>query len=170
MIILSMVFTLNANAGLITTGSDQTSYNNGDIVTFDVWVNALNPDLDNLFFDLSFDDTQLSFIDNSWFDSDEVFDFFAFGDAFLLAPTTVAVETFFLNGITDVVGTSFKLGELQFTALGNLTNPRLDFALLVDAQNIYGETIEPQVLPEPSTLALFSLMSLLFFTRRSNNH
>lgn len=166
--ILSLVFVMNANAGVISAEADQAHYNNGDIVTVDVFVNDLNPTVDYLELDFSFDNLLLAFIDDSWFDSDAVFDFGAQGYAYSYLPDTLIIQSLFLDGITNVVGTSFKLGELQFTALSDITTPLFSSTVVV-AQDIDFNDVAPQAVPEPSTLALFSLMGGLLLMRRKQN-
>ncbi|MDO6693302.1 hypothetical protein Q4574_08400 [Aliiglaciecola sp. 3_MG-2023] len=164
--ILFSTLAMNANAGLITTETDQTSYSSGETITVDILVNDINPAIDFLAFDFGYDDSLIEFVDNSWFDSDDVFNFGAFGDAFTFVPNTVIVQAFFLDGITDIVGTSFKLGELQFTALTN-TNTPLFSSTIVDAIDVNFNDIEPQItVSEPAGIALFSIAAGIFLIRR----
>ncbi|MFA3791995.1 PEP-CTERM sorting domain-containing protein [Aliiglaciecola sp. SL4] len=165
-LIFSLTLAINANAGLISTETDQNSYNMGDVVTVDIFVNELNPNLDFLELDFVFDDSQLAFVDNSWLDSDEIVNFGAFGDAFTYLSNTLIMQASFLYGITDIVGTSFQLGELQFTALTNINTP-LFSSLIVTAQDVNFNDIEAQVaVPEPSGIALLSIAAVLLLIRR----
>lgn len=165
--IFSLTLMVKANAGLISAVANQTTYNNGDTVVVDVFVNDLNPALDFLELDFSFDDSVLSFIDNSWFDSAEVFSYGAFGDAFSLSPNTLILQANFLNGITDIVGTTFKLGELQFLALNSVNTP-LFSSTIITAQDINFNNIDAQrAVPAPSGLALLSIAFGCFFLRSS---
>ena len=165
-VLFSLVLAINANAGLISAEVDQTNYNSGDIVTVDIFINDLNPTLDYLELDFSFDDSLLSFIDYSWYSSDEVFYFGALVDAYdSFLSDTLIVQALFLDGITDTLGTSFKLGELQFTALSDITTP-LFSSTVVTAEDIDFNPINPQAVPEPSTLGLFSCIAGLMLMRR----
>jgi len=165
-LIFSLTLAINANAGLISSETDQASYNIGDTVIVDVFVNHINPSLDFLELDFSFNDSQLAFVENSWLDSADIFNFGAFADAFTFLPDTLIIQASFLNGITDVVGTSFQLGELQFTALTNIDTPLFSTAI-VTAQDVNFNDVEAQIeVPEPAGIALFSIAALLLIRRR----
>jgi hypothetical protein len=167
-LVLVFFFTLaaNVNAGLISAETEQTNYNNGDTVTVDIFVNNLNPALDFLELDFGFDDSLLSFVENSWFDSNGVFDFGAFGDAFAgFSADTLVIQANFLNGITDVLGTSFKLGELQFTALGDV-NMLMFSSSIVTAQDVNFNDVEPQATVSAPAGLLLCLVSLGLFLIR----
>lgn len=155
-----------ANASFITTQSDQNAYNANDIVTVEVFVNDLNDELDFIELDLTFDDSLFAFIDDSWIDSVGVELFGAFGDAFFGASDLIIVQGFFLDGITAALGNSFKLGELQLTALSNTSSPQLS-SFVVTAQDFGGNDIEPQVaVSAPSSIALFSMLLGMLLLRQ----
>jgi len=165
--IVAVLFMFNAHAGLITTTSDQANYNTGDVVTIDFFVNDLNPSVDWLDISYYFDNTLLALDEFSWIDSPEIISFGAFGFATsdFFAPSIFYINLGFLDGFSDVLGTSFKLGQLQFTALSDsvvaelsLTNATaLDFA---------GAIVEPQSVSEPSGYVLLSLIGGLFLMRK----
>lgn len=168
--IFTLACTLNANAGLITTQSDKDNYSAGDTILVDFYVNNLNEEVNDLQVEFNFDDALFEFVDFSWIDSDAVWDFFAFGGAFLYDIDLLNVYVFGLDGpldsdsITDVVGSSFKLGSVEFTALSDSASPNLTVANTV-AQDYYFNDVAAQAVPEPSTTALFALVAGLMFMR-----
>lgn len=168
-ILLTLFFAFNANAGLITTQADKDSYTAGETITVDFFVNDANPSIDFLQFDFGFDDSQFSFIDFSWMDSDEIYNFGASGDAYLASADELYLDVALLDGFAAELGTSFRLGHVQFEALVDSASP--EFALLdqfVSDINFVEIPVEQHQVsvPEPSTLAFFPLLAAMFWVRR----
>ncbi|WP_016956568.1 PEP-CTERM sorting domain-containing protein [Catenovulum agarivorans] len=170
---LAMIFSLalafNASAGLITTQADQTNYNAGDFITLEFFVEDANPTIDWLQFEFAFDDSQFAFVDFSWIDSFEVASYGAFGDAYLVDTDILFMNVGFLDGFADVLGTSFKLGEVQFEALANAPSPTLSVvdSYVTDFDFTEIEPAQHQVsVPEPATYALLPLIAGLLFMRK----
>ena len=131
-VIILLICSCQASAGLITFQSDQASYAENDIVTIDVNINDINPMIDFVELDIGFDPLALEFVEDSWLDTSDVFDFGAFGDAFLFTNDTLILQASFLDSITDVLGTSFKLGELQVSALTDLATTSFSSKLVTN--------------------------------------
>ncbi|GAC02964.1 hypothetical protein Q4602_21130 [Paraglaciecola chathamensis] len=164
-VIILLICSCQASAGLITFQSDQASYAENDIVTIDVNINDINPMIDFVELDIGFDPLALEFVEDSWLDTSDVFDFGAFGDAFLFTNDTLILQASFLDGITDVLGTSFKLGELQFTALTDLATTSFS-SKLVTAIDVNFNNVDPQVkVSEPAGTAVVALLGALFLMR-----
>ncbi|XPF93142.1 PEP-CTERM sorting domain-containing protein [Colwellia sp. RE-S-Sl-9] len=143
----------NVNAGLITTTSDQVTYNAGDTVLVDLFINEANPSIDWLQVEYLFNNTELSFegfsITNEVFDNTYYDDIFA--DVDLLT-----IQVGFLADWSNFLGTSFQLGQLEFTALSSSVSA--DFTLAdVFAEDKDFNPVSVQAVPEPSAIALFAL-------------
>ena len=163
-VLLSLAVMFNANAGLITTQSDQATYNAGDTILVDLFVNDANPVLDWLSVDFNFDSTQFLF--NDFTVTDDVFLNSYYYGAYEVG-TTFNVEVGFFSGWSDFLGTSFKLGQAEFTALEHTASPKFTIENVIALDVNYAD-VDPQVsaVSEPSTVALFSLMAGLVFMRK----
>lgn len=149
-------------AGFITFEADQDSYNAGDEVTVDFFLNNANPVIDFLEVEYLFDDVALGFdmfavtadvFANTTFD-------FAFDDFGLLI-----IQVGFLAGWDSFLGTSFQLGSATFTALENGVGADLTLGSIL-AQDAAFNDVEPSVestnaVPAPAAIWLLSL-SLVF--------
>ncbi|WP_251259919.1 hypothetical protein [Echinimonas agarilytica] len=72
---------------------------------------------------------------------------------------------------SDELGSSFKLGQAEFTATDNISNVTLT-VVDIFAEDANFNTIAPQQVPEPSSGVLFALASLLLvgrLTKQSNS-
>ncbi|WAJ71838.1 PEP-CTERM sorting domain-containing protein [Catenovulum adriaticum] len=173
MIFFAWVLTFNANAGLITTQPDQTTYNSGDIVTVDFYVNNANPIIDWLNVEYRFDDSLFSF--DSFTVTNEVFSNSYLDDGYILpsASDLLILNVGFLSNWDEALTTSFKLGAAEFTALSNTASP--DFTLIDQfVTDVNGSEIpveQQQVaVPEPETYAFFPLLAgFLFWRKRAKN-
>jgi len=161
-----------AQASLITVTSDQDSYSSGDTVIVEIGVENMNPSIDFIELDVNFDLAELAFENDSWFDSNTVLDFGAFGDAFLgLTDDNLIVQVSFLDGIVDFAGNTFALGELAFTAQSDINNVNLGFgdvfAQDFEFNPIDADDLQVQV-PSPATAAfLLSGFALMMLKRRA---
>ena len=138
-------------------------------MTIEIAVENMNPAIDFLELDISFDLAELSFVEDSWFDSDALFDFGAFGDAFLgLSDDNLIVQASFLDGIVDFIGSSFALVTVEFEAQSDIDNPTVVidtiFAQNFDFMVIDEDDLQAQV-STPAT-ALFILVGVVLMTRR----
>jgi hypothetical protein len=172
-LIFSMAFALNANASLLSFESDQSDYNTGDLVTVEVFVNDINPAIEFLDAEYTFNDAELEYNLGSFLVTDDVFDnsFFDLDD---LIGNSVFLTVEFAPDYTDFLGTSFKLGEITFNALADSVSAGLELASVL-AEDGFGDIIEGSDLqvsvsvPAPATLALFPLVAALMFMRRRRN-
>ena len=167
-LMFSLLWAANAQASLIKISADQGSYTSGDIVTVELSVENINSAVDFLELDLSFDLVELAFVEDSWFDSDALLDYGAFGDAFLgLFDDKLIVQASFLDGIVDVASSSFVLGQFEFLAQEDIDNVNLslDSIFATDANFIEIAQEELQVsVPAPNLglLLLFGFILLAF--------
>lgn len=171
--ILVLMFTLlcaaGAQAGLITVSTDQNTYNTGDTVIVELGVQNMNPAIDFLELDFSFDLAELEFVAFSWFDSAVLFDFGAFGDAFLdfFSDDMVIVQASFLDGIVDVATSTFALGQLEFVAQSDLTSVNLSLDSIFAQDFDFNEIAEADLQVSAPALGLLVLTGFaLLLTRR----
>lgn len=169
--IVTFLFIFNSHAGLITTASDHANYNTGDLVSIDFFVNDLNPSVDFLDISYYFDNTLLTLDEFSWSDSPEIIGFGAFGlvSSDIFDPSIFYINLGFLHGFSDVLGTTFKLGQLQFTALSDSVVAELSLTNVI-AFDFAGAIVEPQSVSEPSGYVLLSLIGGLFLMRKRARH
>ncbi|MGJ8679672.1 hypothetical protein [Paraglaciecola sp.] len=168
-VLFSLALAFNANAGLITAQADQTSYNTGDTVTVDLYINNLNPIADYLLLDYAFDSSELAFdsfqfADSVWDNTEGFLD--ADGSTFdgLIAFTIDLVDNW-----SDTLGTSFKLGQGQFTALQDSVSADFDLSILLAEDANFNVIPDDQIqVSAPSGIALFSLFAGLVFMRKRN--
>ncbi|MCM2680298.1 hypothetical protein [Echinimonas agarilytica] len=163
---LILCSSFSATASVISTEFDQTDYAAGDNVAMDVFVNAANPDIMWLDFDLEFNDTELLFeqfdftseVINSSFYAD-AYDFFG------AAPLTISVE--FADSWDNALSRSFKLGTASFSALAN-TIPSASLGYF-SAEDANGNTIEQTQIPEPPAWALVGLSLMMLGAARKKH-
>jgi hypothetical protein len=161
-VVFAFFLSINANASLISFEANQASYNDGDTVLVDIFLNSANPALEWLEAELLFDDSLFSFEQfavtgdvwfNTWYD-----------DGFTNADLLI-IQIGFLADWIDELGTSFKLGQAEFTAIGDGVTFGLSTADIY-AEDAYYEEISAQQVPEPSIIALLGLAGL-FLVKRS---
>lgn len=172
-VLFSLVLTFNANASLITAQADQSSYNTGETVTVDLYINNLNPIADFLLLDYAFDSTELAFdffdfTDSVWNNTEGFLD----ADGFTF-DGLIAFTIDFVDNWSDTLGTSFKLGQGQFTALQDSVSADFELSVfLAEDANfniIPDEELQiaaPAKVSAPSGIALFSLVAGLFLMRQ----
>lgn len=161
-VIFSFLFAFNANAGLITTQSDQDNYSVGETVVVDFFVNDANPLIDWLNVDFSFDDSLFAF--NSFTITDDVFFSRYYDDGYDIGDLLV-LELGLLPNWSDILTTSFKWGQAEFIALSDVSSPAFNVVNIIAQDNGFND-IAPQEVPEPATLAIFPLIAGLLFMRR----
>lgn len=80
---------------------------------------------------------------------------------------SIYLQASFLARITDVVRTSFKLGELHFTASTNITTLSLFSCTVFLAVDINFNDVEAQLMSEPATYSLIPLIvGFMFFSTK----
>lgn len=165
-VFLSVVLSFNTYASLITTQNDQVSYNAGDPVVVEFFANNANPMIDWLDIEYSFDDSLLSFdsfmLDNDVFLNSEFDDSYAlFGALFLTVD--------FVPDWSDFLTTSFKLGEVRFTALADSVDGALQLESIFAAdENFVGisqDKLQVSV-PEPESLAFIPVLACMLLLNR----
>lgn len=161
-VVIALVLSMNANASLISFDVDQASYNDGDTVVVDIFLNSANPDLDWLEIEFLFDNSLLSF--DQFFVTDDVWNNTDYDDAYSDL-SSLFVFVGFLADWSVELGTSFKLGQAEFIAIGDITDVNLT-TVDIFAQDADFNQIAPQQVPEPSTVALIALSGLLLMNRR----
>jgi hypothetical protein len=153
----------NAQANLLSFTPNQVSYNAGDTVLIDIFVNNINPEAAEFEFDLGFDNLALTY------------NLFTFDDSVFFSAVTSEADVFSVGTISfftswfdeaDVPGPNFRLGQISFTAL-TANTPNLIVSNLYLADDNFNEvTPHPSVtVPLPSS-ALLILMALAVFTLR----
>jgi hypothetical protein len=157
----------NAHAGLLTQVSDQATYNNGDNVLVNFYINDANAAIDWLHAEYYFDNTQLSF--NGLTITNDVYDNTYYDDAYSVG-NLLTLDIGFLSDWQLNLGNSFLLGQMSFTALAN--NVGATFQLEdIYAQNADFADVElqqgAQSVPEPSLLALMLLSLVTLISRRA---
>lgn len=167
--LLTLVLAFNAKAGLITSQSDQNTYNSGDTVTVDFYVNNANPMIDWLAVEYIFDNSLLAF--ERFTITKDVFDNSYFDDGYVLPsePDLLILNVGFNLDWDDFLTTSFKLGEVEFTALSDAASVNLQLS------DIYAEDLNMipisqdnlQVsVPEPASFAFIPLFAGLLLLKR----
>lgn len=168
MLLIMTLFTVQANAGLLTFSTNQTSYLANESVLVDITVNNINPDAAELSFDMSFNESLLAF--NSFVFSNEVINsaFFTDADTFKANNILTIYSSWF--SAVDLPATSFTLGQVSLTALASLKTTFTDSNLYV-ADEFFNQ-LPPEAsqtnIPEPQTLLLFSALFVLLITRRKH--
>ncbi|WP_448248130.1 PEP-CTERM sorting domain-containing protein [Thalassotalea agariperforans] len=167
-VVFSLLFTISANAALITHVS---STENQVIVDFSI--TDYSSDIFDLYAGFDFDPNQLELA--SYVDSDDLIgnggiafpD--AIGDAYVIDPGFLEVSYIFFG--TDF-GPAFDLGQAVFDILPNTNINQLFFnEIFVDAfdENFAPVAIKSELsvsVPEPSTIALFALMAGFVFMQK----
>lgn len=163
-LIMLTVFTAHANAGLISYNSDKTSYLTGETVFVDLFVNNINPNAAELFFDYSFNDIELTF--NSFTFSDDVLNsaFITNADTFS-SPSILTIESIWFDSL-DLPASSFELGQISFTAK-QANTPVFEINNL-EVNDINYNNLAPQIasVSEPQTWLLFMLTIIGFILKR----
>ncbi|MCM2680699.1 PEP-CTERM sorting domain-containing protein [Echinimonas agarilytica] len=169
-LIFTLISTLPTHAGLITSQSDQSSYNTGDLITIDLFINHATTDIAWLELKYDFDVTELGYelnsfaltpeaFNQSWFALDDVDD--VFGSVFLWIGL--------FDGWDQALTNSFQLGQIQFTALNDISNFSLSLPDIY-AEDPWGGVIDETSLqvevPEPSTIALLIAATAGLLARR----
>jgi len=165
-IILFSSLSLSASAAFIHFESDQSSYTVNEEIMVDVWINKANAQMDWLDFDMAFNADELLF--DEFMLTDEVFDntWFDFAAEYNVGGLTgITVNVGFIELWESALTDSFKLGTTRFTALTDVSNLNHIHVAYLDVQDINGDSISPQRVPEPSTLLLLLVAGLLFHKR-----
>lgn len=165
MIFFAWVLTFNANAGLITTQTDQTTYNSGDIVTVDFYVNNANPIIDWLDVEYRFDDSLFAF--DSFTVTNEVFSNSYLDDGYILpsASDLLILNVGFLSNWDEALTTSFKLGAAEFTALSDAASIDLQLSNILASDANFNDISQAQLqvsVPEPASFAFIPLFAAAF--------
>ena len=164
---MALILSFNASAGLITIESDKDSYTAGEIIYADIYINNINPELDFLQVDYSFDNTKFFFDEFSWIETFDVFNLGGLSYAAEYAPGTIGIDVQFLSGVTPVLGTSFLLANAEFEALTDVSAPVLSMPTILTSVDFGGNSVSAVTdVPEPATLALFPLLAGLMFIRK----
>ena len=162
-VIFATLLSLNANAGLISVQSDKDHYNIGETVTVDFYINNLNPNADFLLLDHVFDSSELAF---NFFDfSNDVWnntEGFLDADGFTF-DGVIAFTIDLVDNWSNNLGTSFKLGQGQFTALKDSVSADFDLSIVLAEDANLNRIPDDQIqVSAPSGLGLFSLVVCLF--------
>jgi len=163
------VFSLQAEAGLISLQSDKSYYINGESINIDFIIDNTTQNIAEVDFDFSFDDSLVEF-EQFIFTDDIVLSDPLIIDNYLKNVDTLNIYTLWFDSLDAQVG-QFTLGSASFKALGNVDFNSQNFQLvpLFVADVFQNEIIEVVAVPEPSSMAvMFSGLLLLAGGRRKN--
>jgi len=172
--LLTLMFSLQAQAALLTVKLDRDQFTAGDEVIADIWISDLTTPLAG--FDLSL-----------WFD-DSLFSFnqLVFGNKLSIKEVSIQDQSVvgnvlnfsetsfdFYYDLAEQQGSAFVLARITFDAIkGGMFDLKLDHVLLVDADGFEFDAnlikvvdAQGNVVPAPAT-ALLLLPALLFLGRR----
>ena len=173
-LLFSIALMFNANAGLITTDTDNNSYDIGDIITVDFVINNPNPVIDFTYFEFVFDESIYDFI-NVGFTSnvDSYLDWNSYAELDFFTSNIIVISAEWLSGWQTALGNSFTLAQATFELTSDAFNSdflSLDYIEVIDVTangDVYLDESEFQVaVPEPTTLLLFAGVALMLFVNR----
>ena len=157
--VFSLVFAINANAGLITS----TSISGGQLIV-DMSIDNIEFDTFQFTAEYMFDESQLEL--DSYVDSDFlVNNFLGFGSEGV--DLAGAASTFFVDFVffddASFYGPTLELGQAVFKILDNTVNPVFT-AVLEESLDSTGQPVES--VSAPTGIALFAMVAGLFLVRR----
>lgn len=172
--LFTLIFSLQAQAALLTVKLDRDQFVAGEDVIADIWISEMPGPLAGFDLSLWFDSSvfnfnklifgnKLSILEQSFQDQS------AIGDVLNFSETSLD----YYYDLADNQGPAFVLATINFTALkGGIFDLKLDKVLLVDADGFeFDATLvkvvdaQGNVVPAPAT-ALLLLPALLFLARR----
>jgi|GEM_PF-5116331 len=160
---LTVIISYNANANLLSFTTDKGSYTLGETVLVDIFVNDINYEAAEFGFDVKFNDSALTF--RSFMFDDAVFFSAIITEADQFTSNTITLFSAWFENI-DLPATSFKLGQLSFSALSEQI-PTFNTNNLYVADNNFND-LTPQgsvAIPLPNS-ALLILLALTIFVFR----